>query len=76
MKSIGKKENQSERFKRLATFRTNEVLRRLKVLSNCANRQIYEYTEKDIEAIFSVIERKVKEVKLKFQFPKEEEFKL
>jgi len=76
MKSIGKNETQSERFKRLATYRTNEVLKRLKVLGNCSNRQIYEYSEQDIEAVFSVIERKVKEVKTKFQFPKEEKFKL
>lgn len=76
MKSIGKNETQEERFKRLATLRTNEVLKRLKVLGNCSNRQIYEYSEKDIEAIFSVIERKVKEVKMKFQFSKEEKFKL
>ena len=76
MKSIGKNETQEERFKRLATHRTNEVLKRLKVLGNCSNRQMYEYTEKDIEAIFSVIERKEKEVKMKFQFPKEEKFKL
>jgi len=76
MKSIGKNETQRERFKRLATHRTNEVLKRLKVLGNCSNRQMYEYSEKDIDAIFSTIERKVKEIKMKFQFPKEEKFKL
>jgi hypothetical protein len=31
---------------------------------------------KDVEVIFSTIERKVKEVKAKFYFPKEEKFKL
>ena len=76
MKSIGKNETQRERFRRLATIRTNEVLKRLKVLGNCANRQIYEYSEKDIDAIFSTIERKVKEIKMKFQFSKDIKFKL
>ncbi|MCM8824936.1 MAG: hypothetical protein NC937_02095 [Candidatus Omnitrophica bacterium] len=76
MKRVEKNETTRERFKRLATLRTNEVLKRLKILGNCANRQIYEYTEDDIETIFSAIERKVKEVKTKFYFPKEEKFKL
>ena len=55
-----------ERFKRLAAHRTNEVLYRLKVLGNCANRQMYEYDEKDVEKIFSEIDKKVKEVRSQF----------
>lgn len=76
MKKVEKNESPRERFKRLATFRTNEILKRLKILGNCANKQIYDYSEKDIELIFSVIERKVKEIKSKFHFSKEEKFKL
>ncbi len=76
MRKAQENEMPRDRFKRLATLRTNEVLNRLKILGNCANRQAYEYTEKDVEAIFSAIERKVKETKAKFHFPKEERFKL
>jgi len=65
-----------ERFKRLATQRTNIVLKRLKVLGNCANRSAYTYTEEDINKIFSEIERRVRETKAKFHFPKSKEFKL
>jgi hypothetical protein len=65
-----------ERFKRLAVYRTNEVLRRLKVLGNCANRSAYEYTEEEISKIFSEIERKVKETRAKFHFSSNKEFKL
>lgn len=65
-----------ERFKRLATKRTNNVLQKLKVLGNCSNRQIYEYSEEQVDAMFSVIEKKLKEVKSKFHFPKETSFKL
>lgn len=71
-----KNEHPRDRFKRLATQRTNIVLKRLKVLGNCSNRQIYEYEEPDIDKIFSEIERKVKETKAKFHFPKKKEFKL
>lgn len=74
--SENKNETPRERFKRLATMRTNEVLKRLRVLGNCANRQYYEYTESDIESIFSAIEKRAKETKTKFYFEKEEKFKL
>ena len=69
-------ENRRERFKRLATARTNTVLQKLKVLSNCANRQAYEYSEDEVEKIFASIDKYLKSVKSKFHFPKEEKFKL
>ena len=60
------RETNRERFKRLATFRTNEVLQKLKILGNCANRYAYEYSQDDIEKIFSTIEKRVKQIKTKF----------
>ena len=69
-------ENRRERFKRLATTRTNAVLQKLKVLSNCSNRQAYEYSEDEVEKIFASIDKYLKSVKSKFHFPKEEKFKL
>lgn len=71
-----KLEIKRERFKRLAEYRTNEVLKRLNVLGNCANRSAYDYEEEDIDKIFSAIEKRVKEIKSKFIFPKEKTFKL
>ena len=69
-------EQNKERFKRLATQRTNTVLRRLKVLGNCSNRSAYEYSEDEINKIFSEIERRVRETKAKFHFRKSKEFQL
>jgi len=69
-------DQKKERFKRLATQRTNIVLKRLKVLGNCANRSAYTYTEEEVNKIFSEIERRVRETKAKFHFPKNKEFKL
>jgi len=71
-----RQENKRERFKRLVTRRTNSVLQKLKVLGNCSNRSAYDYTEEDINKIFSEIERRVRETKAKFHFPKRQEFKL
>ncbi len=65
-----------ERFKKLAVYRTNEVLKRLKVLGNCANRSAYDYDEEDIKKIFAVIDSKLKEIKGRFHFPGHKEFKL
>ena len=69
-------ETPEQRFRRLATARTNEVLRRLKILGNCSNRQVYAYSEKDIEKIFSAIERKLRETRAKFYPAKNESFRL
>lgn len=69
-------EQKKERFKRLATKRTNAVLKQLKILGNCSNRQLYEYSEDQIDKIFSTIDKKVKEIKNKFYFPKKNSFEL
>jgi len=78
MKKAPDNETKRERFKRLASLRTTEVLRRLKVLGNCANRQVYEYDAEDVSRIFGEIDRKLREVKSKFNSfrEKEKEFKL
>jgi len=68
--------NKRERFKKLGPYRTNEVLKRIKVLGNCSNRSAYEYTEEEIGKIFSEIEKAVKVAKSKFHFNKHKEFKL
>ena len=51
-KRISPTETKREKFLRLATQRTKEILGRLRVLGNCGNRQIYEYTENDVRKIF------------------------
>ena len=69
-------EDRKDRFKRLASYRTNEILKKLKVLGNCSNRSAYDYSEEEISKIFSEIDRAVKETKGKFSFRKHKEFKL
>jgi len=66
-----------KRFEKLATNRTNEVLKRLKILGNCSNRNLYSYTEEDIKKIFNEIEKSIKEQKNKFLHTrKNQKFKL
>lgn len=66
-----------EKFKRLATKRTNEILRKIKILGNCGNRSHYDYTEEEVAKIFTEIEKKLREAKSKFSFPRhDKEFRL
>jgi len=69
-------EEKSKKFKKLAENRTNQVLNTLRLLGNLSNRANYNYTEEEVDKIFSEIERKTKETKVKFHFSKKYEFKL
>ena len=76
MERANNNETPKERFKRIATVRTNAVLDRLRILGNLSNRQMYSYSEEDINKIFSAISKQLKEVRVKFNSRKEKEFKL
>ena len=68
-----------ERFIRVATRRTNAILKSIAILSNCANRSAYEYTEDEVNRIFNEIEKELRTAKMKFQPGKnnrKKEFKL
>lgn len=57
-------------FKRLATSRTNEVMDKLRILGNCADRRSYAYTDEEIDKIFRAIDEQAKIVRSKFKKPK------
>ena len=76
MARVNDNETPEERFKRIATLRTNAVLDRLRILGNLSNRQMYSYSEQDIKKIFSAIDKQIKEVRAKFNSQKQEKFKL
>ena len=76
MENINNNETPEERFKRIATVRTNAVLDKLRILGNLSNRQMYSYSEEDINKIFRAIDKQIKEVKAKFNSCKQEKFKL
>ena len=58
------------RFNNLATKRTNEIMNRLRILSNCSDRRTYTYTDEEVEKIFKAIDEQVKIVKAKFKSPR------
>ena len=70
------KETKHDSFKRLGGQRTNAVLERLRILGNCANSQLYEYTDDDVRKIFSAIRGELRTVEAKFKNSKKPEFEL
>ncbi len=70
------KETRHERFKRVASKRTNEILEKIRILGNCSNKSSYEYTEEEVNKIFSEIDKQLKLTKAKFLGGKRERFKL
>jgi hypothetical protein len=70
------KESKREAFLRLAERRTNVILDRIRVLSNCANPYAYEYTEEDVKKIFGAIEQELRVARTKFQQSRKRNFKL
>ena len=70
------KESKRERFRRLATQRTNAVLHRLQVLGHCANPQLYDYSDEDVRKILRAIDSEVKTTKAKFVNSSRSDFEL
>lgn len=59
-------ETKNEKFKRLATKRTNDVLEKLRVLGNLSVRNNYDYSQEEINKIFKSIDEQLKETKSRF----------
>jgi hypothetical protein len=70
------KETREERFKRVATRRTNDILRRIRILGNCSNRSGYAYTDEEVNKVFAVIEKELKTAKSKFVRSEKNSFSL
>ncbi len=59
-------------FLRLAQRRTQAVLDRIRILSNCANPYAYNYTEEEVRKIFETIDQELVVARSKFQKQKRE----
>ena len=66
-------ETKAEKFVRLGEYRINKATYAIGRLENLANRSAYDYTPEQVEAMFSVLESKVAEVKAKFTAVKAKE---
>jgi len=69
-------ETKKDRFIRVATKRTNDILERIRILANCSNKSAYNYTDNEINKIFFEIINAAKDAKAKFRTSDKKEFKL
>lgn len=61
-------ESKNDKFVRIATRRTQNILHSLQILGNCANQNTYSYTEDEVNKIFKAIRTTTEEVKKKFTY--------
>lgn len=59
-------ETKKEKFVRIAEARTNKIIDMIKLLGNCSNKAVYDYSKEDIKMIFSAIEDELKIARAKF----------
>lgn len=73
-----KMETKREKFVRLVEARTNKIIDMLRLLGNYANKANYDYTDEDVQKIFTTLEKEMKISKSKFtsMTVEDEKFKL
>lgn len=55
-----------EKFRKIAAARTNRVINDLRILSNCANRHNYTYTQEEATQILRAVDEAVRDLKIAF----------
>ena len=59
-------DEKKDRFERVASARVNTILNTLRLLGNCANKNNYEYSQEDVEKMFSVINAALRDCQKEF----------
>lgn len=68
-------ETKAEKFIRLGEYRMNKAMDAIGRLEHLANRSAYEYTQKQVDAMFTVLETRIAEIRKKFDATKDKEAK-
>lgn len=67
-------ENKQQKFERLAERRVSELIEKIRLVGNLADKKNYEYRSEHVKLIFDAIELEIKAVRKKFK-PVEDERK-
>ena len=62
-----KNETPNDKFKRVASARTQKIIDMIELLGNCSNQYVYEYSQDEVEKIFSAIETELEIAKDKYK---------
>jgi hypothetical protein len=68
--------NKRDRFVKVASYRTNQALKYIRLISNCSNRNNYDYSDAEVNKIFSALDEEIRITKLKFKSKKKRDFEL
>lgn len=68
-------DNKKDNFKRVAEKRTNKIIESISKLQNLTNTSFYEYTNEQIDAIFSAIQKELDNQRSIFENYKKKEKK-
>ena len=68
-----KKESKIDTFIRIAEPRVKSVLRSLRILGNCSNRNNYEYSSEQVDSMFEKITQMLMDTESKFTKSKSEQ---
>lgn len=71
-----KKETPHEKFIRIASSRTQKIIDMVRLLGNCSNKYVYEYSEEEVDKIFLTIEKELQSAHDKFKEQRKTKFKL
>jgi hypothetical protein len=69
-------ESKHDRFVRVVERRTNEVLEKIRVLGNCANRNTYAFSDQEVAVVFAELERALRMARGRFKTPYKNRFEL
>ena len=71
-----KRETPNEKFRRLASVRTNAIIEKLQLLGNLSDTRNYQYSDEEVSKIFSAINNKLKDTRGKFKSSNQRKFSL
>lgn len=63
---MNSKEEKMMKFERIAEKRVSDVLKKMQLIGNLANKNNYEYTDKHVKQIIDSLENELKVLKNKF----------
>ena len=67
MKKETSNENKSDKFIRIAEDRVNVALKKIRLISNLANKNNYDYTENQVNEIVGVLETEIRNLKTAYK---------
>lgn len=62
-----KQETANEKFKRVASARTQKIIDMIELLGNCSNQYVYEYSQEEVDTIFNAIETELRIAKDRYK---------